>query len=246
MKNNYFNNYSLINVYSKKSIKSKITTQLIYGEKFKILKKNKKWIKIKLLDYKYSGFILNKNYIKKFRPTYKVYILKSRIYDKPFLKNKTKNFLPFNSKIENLKEENNFIKFKKNMWILKKNIKPLKFTYKNIFNNIKIFKNIKYKWGGRSFLGIDCSALLQLFLQFNNKYCPRDTVDQIKFFKKSKTIKKNSLLFWKGHVAIVLSKNKMIHAYGPKQKVVIMKINDSIKIIKKTANLELLAVKKLK
>ena len=38
----------------------------------------------------------------------------------------------------------------------------------------------------------------------------------------------------------------MIHAYGPKQKVVIMKINDSIKIIKKTANLELLAVKKLK
>ena len=47
-----------------------------------------------------------------------------------------------------------------------------------------MFKNIKYKWGGKSFKGIDCSALIQVFLNFNNKFCPRDAKDQIKFFKK--------------------------------------------------------------
>ena len=44
------------------------------------------------------------------------------------------------------------------------------------------------------------------------------------FLKKSKNknIKKNDMIFWKGHVAIALSKNKLIHAYGPMKKVVIM------------------------
>ncbi|MAH37610.1 MAG: hypothetical protein CMG95_01275, partial [Marinovum sp.] len=28
------------------------------------------------------------------------------------------------------------------------------------------FKNIKYKWGGKTFKGIDCSALVQVFLNF--------------------------------------------------------------------------------
>ena len=49
---------------------------------------------------------------------------------------------------------------------------------------ILIFKNIKYKWGGKSFKGIDCSALIQLFLNFNNKFCPRDAKDQVKYCKK--------------------------------------------------------------
>ena len=246
MKNNFFNNYSLINVYRKESIKSNITTQLLYGEKFKIIKTKKKWLKIKLLNYKYSGYILKKKYVNKFHPTHKVCVLKSRIYNKPYLNSKSKYFLPFSSKIEILKKKNGFIEFKKQKWILKKNLKPLKFLYKNIFNNIKMFKNISYKWGGKSFLGIDCSGLVQIFLQFNNKYCPRDTTEQIKFFKKTKKTKKNNLLFWKGHVAIILSKNNVIHAYGPKQKVVIMKINDTIERIKKTANLKLLAIKKIR
>ena len=30
--------------------------------------------------------------------------------------------------------------------------------------------------------GLDCSALVQLFFNFNNKYCPRDAKDQVRFF----------------------------------------------------------------
>ena len=42
MKNSFFNN-SLGNIYSKPSVKSEITSQIIYGEKFKILSKTKNW-----------------------------------------------------------------------------------------------------------------------------------------------------------------------------------------------------------
>ena len=51
-------------------------------------------------------------------------------------------------------------------------------------SKINIFKGIKYKWGGKDFNGVDCSALVQLFFNFNNKFCPRDTKDQLNYFKK--------------------------------------------------------------
>ena len=98
------------------------------------------------------------------------------------------------------------------------------------------------------FSGVDCSALVQLFLNFNNKFCPRDTKDQIKYFKKKiklKNIRKNDMIFWKGHVAIALSKNKLIHAYGPMKKVVVMSIKKTIERIKRTANLKVTSIRRI-
>ena len=58
MKNNFFNK-PIGNVYSKPSIKSELSSQILYGEKFKIISKNKGWIKIKTDFDKYTGFIKN-------------------------------------------------------------------------------------------------------------------------------------------------------------------------------------------
>ena len=119
---------------------------------------------------------------------------------------------------------------------------------KDPFKKITMFKNIKYKWGGKSFKGIDCSALIQIFLNFNNKFCPRDAKDQVKYFKKNvqlKKIKKNDIIYWKGHVALALSRKKLIHAYGPMKKTVIMDIKKTIKKIEKTAKLKVIGIKRL-
>ena len=91
-------------------------------------------------------------------------------------------------------------------------------------------------------------GLIQVFINFNNKFCPRDTGDQKKYFKKSvkfKNIKKNDIIFWKGHVAVSLSKNKLIHAYGPMKKTVVMNTDKTIKRIDKTANLKVTGIKRI-
>ena len=82
MKNNYFFKKQFSNIYKKALKNSEVTSQIIYGEKFKILSKNKKWIKIKTLFDNYIGYIENKDYVDKHFPKYKVYSLKARVTNK--------------------------------------------------------------------------------------------------------------------------------------------------------------------
>ena len=134
------------------------------------------------------------------------------------------------------------------MWIKKKDLKEINYKTKDIFKNVRKFLNIKYRWGGKHYTGVDCSGLVQLFFNFNNKFCPRDTKDQIKYFKKKislKNIRKNDLIFWKGHVAVTISKRKLIHAYGPFKKTLIMTINETIDRIYKTANLKVIGIRRV-
>jgi len=242
------NNLPVINVYRKRTKKSEIVTQLLYGETFKKLYKNGNWIKIKNDIDNYTGYIKKQNFPTDQKNTHKVQVLFSNLYVKPGIKYKTNKKLSFGSRVKITKKKGSFYKFD-NYWIKIKDLKQNNEKTKDIFKNIQKFSNVKYKWGWKHFDGVDCSGLIQLFLNFNNRFCPRDTKDQIKFFKrkiKLENIKKNDLIFWKGHVAVVLSKKKLIHAYGPFKKVVTMSINQTINRILKTANLKVIGARRIK
>ena len=238
MKNNFFYKKQYSNIYKKNSRFSEVTSQILHGEKFKILSKNKDWIKIKSFFDNYVGYIKNENYVKNYKPTHKVYSLKANIYSKP--NNKTKTFLPFASKFSIIYENKNFIQFDKNKWLKKKDIKKINHKEKNFLKILRLFLKTRYVWGGKTYSGIDCSALLQLFYYYNNSFYPRDTKDQIKYSRKQlkrKIFKKGDVIFWKGHVAMCINSKKLIHAYGPEKKVLIMPITKTIKRIERTANL---------
>ena len=238
MKNNYFYIKPLSNIYKEPSKVSEVTSQIIYGERFKILSKNKSWLRIKTSFDNYIGYIKDENYTDDHNPTHKVFSLKVNIFNKQ--KNKTKYFLPFASKISIIRGNKKFAEFEKNKWILKKDIKKINHVEKDYLKVLKFFLKTKYVWGGKTYKGIDCSAILQLLYYYNNKFYPRDTKDQLKYSKsiiKRKKFKKGDIIFWKGHVAICIDDKKLIHAYGPEKKVVIMLINKTLERIEKTANL---------
>ena len=240
------NNFSILNLYKKPSIKSEIVTQMIFGDSFSILIRDRKWLKIKIMEDGYKGFIKNKDFQSFLKPTHKIKVLKSKVYKFPNKRKKVYE-ISFGSKIKVIENKKNFFRFSRG-WIKKNDVKTIDYREKNPFRKISIFKNTKYKWGGKSFKGIDCSALIQLFLNFNNKFCPRDAKDQVKFFKKNinlKNIRKNDIIYWKGHVALALSNKKLIHAYGPMKKTIIMGIDQTIKRIEKTANLKVIGIKRI-
>jgi len=238
----------VINVYNKKKIKSKlVVTQLLYGDSFKIIKKKGSWIKIKNNLDGYIGFIKKRNFSPNKKNTHKVHNLFANLYTKPNLKFKIKTKISFGSKITITEKKNKFYKFD-NYWIKENDLKKTKYKNKNIFKDLYKFVGTKYVWGGKYFSGVDCSALVQLFINFNNKYCPRDSKDQIGYFKKKvklKNIRKNDLIFWKGHVAIAISNQRLIHAYGPLKSTIIMPIKSTIDRINKTANLKVIGIRRV-
>ena len=240
-------NLSVINVYKKKSIKSKLLTQLLYGESFKLIKKNGLWIKIKNDSDSYKGFIKKNTFPSAQVNTHKVCNLFAYLYKKPSLKYKIKKKISFGSRVKVVERKKNFYKFD-NFWIKKKDLKEKKYKTKDLFQNIKKFINTKYIWGGKHYSGVDCSGLIQILLNFNNRYCPRDSKDQIRYFKKKiklENIRKNDLIFWKGHVAVAISKHRLIHAYGPLKKTINMPIKKTIDRIYKTTNLKVTGIRRI-
>ncbi len=251
MQNNFFSKSQVINILEEPKQNSNISSQIIYGEKFKILSKNKRFYKIKLLYDNYIGFISQKiRSVNKFKPTHKIKVLKSRIYlgSNNTKKKKTNKWLPFGSKLEILKKKQNFIMFEKNKWIKVNDLSLIEAKNKNFCKIFNLFINCPYKWGGKTYKGIDCSGLIQIYYKYNNEFFPRDTIDQIhqkKGLKFKKNFKKGDIMFWKGHVAVCLNSKNLIHAYGPKKKVIVMPIQKTIKRIEKTANLRVKKIFKI-
>ena len=240
MKNNFLNK-SVANIYFKPSHNSEVVSQILYGEKFKILLKRKKYIKIKTHYDNYIGYIKKDKFLENFKPSHKISKIKSRIFfkrGKRFLS--SNHYLYYGSGVCKRNENKKYIEFEKNKWIKKSDIKNIDHHEKNYIKIFKFFLNTKYLWGGKTCDGIDCSALIQIYFYYNRIFFPRDTKDQIRFCKRKrgKNRLKGDIVFWKGHVGICLNKSRFIHAYGPKKKVIIMPTGQTIKLIDKTANLK--------
>ena len=239
MKNNFFNR-PLGNINLRPNSSSEVISQILYGEKFKILSKKNKWLKIKTDFDNYIGYIRKNKFTRIFEPTNKICKLKSKIFKR--VNNKflpTNNFLYFASGISIKKKSKSYIEFEKNKWIKINDVKKINHHETNFIKILKLFLGCKYLWGGKTSKGIDCSALIQIYFYYNRNYFPRDTKDQIKFCKKkiNKKLSKGDIIFWRGHVGMCLNQSKFIHAYGPKKKVLIRPTNFTIRVIQKTAKL---------
>ena len=145
MKNNYLNT-SVASINSKPSSKSEVLSQILYGEKFKILNKKKKWVKIKTNYDNYIGYIKKRKFKKKFKPQLKIFKSKSKIFIRK--QNKfvpSKNFLYFSSGISILNKNKDYIEFEHNKWIKKKDTKKIDHYEKNYLKIILIYKKILNK-----------------------------------------------------------------------------------------------------
>ena len=87
-------------------------------------------------------------------------------------------------------------------------------------------------------MGIDCSGLVQNIIQINNTYFPRDTDMQEEFItnevKLQKKLKAGDLIFWKGHIAMMVDKKNIIHANAYHMKTCIEPLNTAKKRISRT------------
>jgi cell wall-associated NlpC family hydrolase len=95
------------------------------------------------------------------------------------------------------------------------------------------FVGAPYLWGGRESLGLDCSGLSQAALFACGKTCPRDADQQQQMGRAigRRDFGRGDLVFWRGHMAIGLDSERIVHANGHHMAVAIEPLDGAIERI---------------
>lgn len=200
----YYCSVSVSPIRAEVSEKSEMISQILYGETCEITETEGIYSKIKLDFDGYEGWV-NASILKKQKSEISKNLVTQiyGVFDLP----EGRNLLSLGSEVA----------FETEILIDKNNIRE------SLVETAKKFINVPYLWGGRSYFGIDCSALVQLVYKIHGIALPRDADKQAElgiardFVEESEP---GDLAFFEDsegkivHVGLVLSPFEIIHASG--------------------------------
>ncbi|MEM6812596.1 MAG: NlpC/P60 family protein [Pseudomonadota bacterium] len=195
-------------------------SQLLYGETFEVEKEHGAYVYGHSMHDGYTGYIDRGDLIKNGPEANAIITSRmAHLYQAPSFQSRPYMQLSIGSKL-NLedKPEDNFYKTYDGYWVYKDSLQFLK-NYKaqdDLADIALKFFDTPYLYGGRSIYGVDCSGLVQMSIfLFNLTSQKRDSKDQRSTIGreiKKDQLKRNDIVFFEGHVGIMMDEENILNA----------------------------------
>jgi hypothetical protein len=166
-------------------------------------------------------------------PSHRVSALATLAFDEPSIKAPLVHRLSLNALASVEAREGRFLKLHGSGWVVEQHLTPIGVFVDDPAAVALQFLGAPYLWGGRSSDGLDCSGLVQQALYACGFACPRDSDQQQALgamldARDLSVLERNDLVFWPGHVGIMLDEARLLHANASAMCVSIEPINDAV------------------
>jgi cell wall-associated NlpC family hydrolase len=215
-----------------------IDTELLFGETFTVYDEMEGWAWGQSASDGYVGWLSANALGTAQTPTHRISALRSFVYPVPSIKAPPMMALSYGSALAVARTEGQFLALEGWGFVFASHARPISAHDSDPVAVAETFLRVPYLWGGKSSLGLDCSALVQTSLTACGVACPRDSDMQEKALGQAldpatplQDLRRGDLLFWKGHVALVRDADTMIHATGHVMAVVVEGLREAIERI---------------
>ena len=192
--------------------------QLLFGESFDVLEEEANgWVWGQARRDGYVGFVRAADLGPPApAPTHRVAAIRTYAFEGPSIKSRALGCYSINSLVHVEAEEGRLSRVTGAGWMTSDHLSPIGVFEADPAAIAERFLGAPYLWGGRESIGCDCSGLVQAAFFACGRACPRDTDQQAALGAEigRQAFGRGDLVFWKGHVAMGLDDQRIVHANG--------------------------------
>ncbi len=205
--------------------------QLLFGEAFEALEEEGAFVFGQARRDGYCGFVAAADLTARGpAPTHRVAAIRTYAFEGPSIKSRAIGPYSLNSLVRVEALEGRLAKLAGSGWTTSEHLAPIGVFESDWAAVAERFLGAPYLWGGRESLGLDCSGLVQAALLACGRAFPRDADQQEKMGREisRRDFGRGDLVFWKGHVAMGLDAERIVHANGHHMAVAIEPLDDAL------------------
>jgi len=211
-------------------------SELLFGESFTVYDRANGWVWGQAANDLYVGYVRENALMTPFVAEANVTALMAPVFAAADLKTPVRELLPLNAAVPFKGRQGDYVKIADGAWLHQRHLEPIGQT--DFVAVAKRFVGVPYVWGGKTAAGLDCSGLIQTALQAVGKAAPRDTDMMEKALGELTAlsqVRRGDLVFWKGHMGVMLDESRLLHANAFHMTVAIEPLDDAVARIKPTA-----------